>query len=429
MRFHLLAFLPLALSTVLPRDDAVDYEGYEAFRINTHGDGGAVKTQLSSIDYKQWNYRVDQHLDIAVPAEDCAKFKQLGLEWEQMHKNLGQSIREEKQWKKYPGRKPDELPDDSWFDSYHPYEDHKSFWEDLHAAFPKNSKMISSGTSVQGRDLFGLKLYGSGNHNVQKPAIIWHSNVHAREWITSMTVEYIAYQLIEGYGGCKGSKPDAEVQSLLDTYDFYLIPFVNPDGFVYSQEVDRLWRKNRSSPPPGANQTCYGTDVNRNWPWKWNVIRFGSSPDPCEEDYRGEAPGDTPENQGMTAFIDSIAKEQPIKFYVDWHSYGQYILTPHGWSCKIVAENSEEQVDLAEEVQEVIASVHGTNFTYGPICETLYAVNGGSTDYVYDIAGAEYSWAFEVRDEGKFGFVLPKRFIRPVGEEMWEGVKYAIANM
>ena len=39
-----------------------------------------------------------------------------------------------------------------------------------------------------------------------------------------MTVEYLAYQLIAGYGKNKN------VTSFVDNYDFYLIPVVNPDG-------------------------------------------------------------------------------------------------------------------------------------------------------------------------------------------------------
>ena len=61
-----------------------------------------------------------------------------------------------------------------------------------------------------------------------------------------MTVEYLAYQLIAGYG------KDSNVTSFVDNYDFYLIPVVNPDGFVYSQTQDRLWRKHRAPPLPGA---------------------------------------------------------------------------------------------------------------------------------------------------------------------------------
>ena len=45
----------------------------------------------------------------------------------------------------------------------------------------------------------------------------------------------------------------------------------------------RMWRKNRSPPPPGSN--CYGVDLNRNW----DVIGFGLgvvSNNPCSEVYK-----------------------------------------------------------------------------------------------------------------------------------------------
>lgn len=38
-------------------------------------------------------------------------------------------------------------------------------------------------------------------------------------------IEYLAYQLIEGY-----KSGDANVTAFLDHYDFYLVPFHNPDG-------------------------------------------------------------------------------------------------------------------------------------------------------------------------------------------------------
>jgi murein tripeptide amidase MpaA len=40
-----------------------------------------------------------------------------------------------------------------------------------------------------------------------------------------MVIEYLAYQLIDGY-----KSGDANVTSFLDYYDFYLVPFHNPDG-------------------------------------------------------------------------------------------------------------------------------------------------------------------------------------------------------
>lgn len=50
------------------------------------------------------------------------------------------------------------LPSDDWFDTYHPYEDHISYWEDLTAAFSENSEYFVAGQSVEGRDIFGESL-------------------------------------------------------------------------------------------------------------------------------------------------------------------------------------------------------------------------------------------------------------------------------
>lgn len=96
-----------------------------------------------------------------------------------------------------------------------------------------------------------------------------------------MTVEYLAYQLIDGYG------KDDQTTSFLDDYDFYIIPIVNPDGFVWTQSTERLWRKNRTPPLPGADESasCWGIDLNRNYPHEWNTTVDGSSPDPCSEAY------------------------------------------------------------------------------------------------------------------------------------------------
>ena len=46
-----------------------------------------------------------------------------------------------------------------------------------------------------------------------------------REKNAPKVIEYLTYQLIAGY-----QSGDEEVRSLLDYYDFYVIPFHNPDG-------------------------------------------------------------------------------------------------------------------------------------------------------------------------------------------------------
>ena len=115
------------------------------------------------------------------------------------------------------------IPSLTWFDSYHPYADHVQYFTDLQAAFPNNSELIQAGTSYQDRSIFGIHLWGSGGKG-SKPAVYFHGTVHAREWISAMVVEYITYGLVTGYTS------DTAVKAILDKYDFYILPFVNPDG-------------------------------------------------------------------------------------------------------------------------------------------------------------------------------------------------------
>ncbi|KAI0455258.1 hypothetical protein F5B21DRAFT_523974 [Xylaria acuta] len=144
--------------------------------------------------------------------------------------------------------------------------------------------------------------------------------------------------------------------------------------------------------------------------------------------YRGQAPGDTPENTGIRTFGDKLGAGKGIKLYIDWHSYGQYILTPYGYSCSAKAPNQSKQDTLAKNTGTAIAQVHGTRFTTGQTCSTLYATAGGSNDYFTDVTVAELAWAIELRDTGTYGFTLPANQIIPTGEESWAGQKYLWAN-
>lgn len=48
--------------------------------------------------------------------------------------------------------------------------------------------------------------------------------------------------------------------------------------------------------------------------------------------------------------------------------------------------------------------------------------SGGSIDWSYDY-GIKYSFAFELRDTGRYGFLLPASQIIPTAEETWLGLK------
>ncbi|KAM0560023.1 hypothetical protein ACHAPJ_003981 [Fusarium lateritium] len=418
----------LSIGLLLPFAAAkMSYNGWKAYKVDTSHSSKAVTSLLKDFNHVSLSCRHSQDaLEVAISPEDLDAFEALDLNTTLLNDDLGVDIAKEGTFEAYhPTTKTQGLvaapPDKSYFKSYHNLEQHFQFLSDLHASFPSNSETFSAGKSVQHRELRGIHLWGNGDKG-KNPAIIWHGNVHAREWITAMTVEYMTYKIIQGY-----KNNDVLIRDTLDSYDFYIMPIVNPDGFVYTTKTDRLWRKNRQK---HSHQPCVGTDINRNWPYKWDVPG-GASEYPCDETYRGVEAGDTPENQALVNHTMTISKNTGIRSYVDWHSYSQLILLPYGYSCSAKANNLETQMDLAGGVADAIRKVHGLEFEYGPTCETIYQTSGESSDWVFDVAKAELSWGIELRPRRLTGdgFVVPAGQIVQSGEEIWAGMRYLFSRL
>ncbi|KAK8082476.1 hypothetical protein PG996_001257 [Apiospora saccharicola] len=414
----ILAAASLASAAIVTPPEQAVYDGFKVYRVNATEGLPSLKSKIASLAQTLELRSHADFMDVAVAPGDVAALEAMNLPIDILDEDLGASIAAEGplvSYSSFAEVTADALPSDSWFNSYHPYSDHLSFLNDLQSALPQNSEILEIGASYEGRQITGLHLWGSDGSG-SKPAVYIHGTVHAREWIATMVVEYFAYQLVSGYGN------NATIKGFLDSYDFYFFPVVNPDGFTYTQSNDRLWRKNRM---PRSSTSAKGTDINRNWPYKWEVSG-GASTNPSAEDYKGQAAGDTPEVKVLKAFTDKLAAGKGIKLYIDFHSYGQYILLPYGYTCSKRAANDAKQESLAGGLQSAISKPYGKKFTYGPICSTLYAATGGSTDYMTEVAGTTYAWAIELRGTS---FVLPANQIRPSSIEIWQGMQYLIPSL
>ncbi|KAI9688614.1 MAG: hypothetical protein M1820_010234 [Bogoriella megaspora] len=375
----------------------VNYDGFKVLRIANTADV-ALKSKINKLSAHVLTCGEGPELDVAVAPENIEAFNALAIDNTVIDEDLGSSLAAE--------------------GPFAPYADHQQFVRDLQAAFPSNSEVINSGTSVQGRSILGLHIFGSGTKGT-KPAILFHGTVHAREWIATMTAEYMAYQLLTNYNS------DTTVKAIVDKFDFYILPIVNPDGFSYTQTNDRLWRKNRQTV---SGNTCVGRDINRNWPYKWELTN-GASTDPCDETYKGQAAGDAPENKGLVTLVSQLRASQGIRLYIDFHSYGQYILWPFGYDCNAVSPKSSALTSLGRGAQSAIAAAgYNTQYTIGPSCSTLYATTGDSVDYIDAVGNATYAYTIELRDTGRSGFVLPANQIQPTVTETWAGVKYMLGR-
>jgi len=204
---------------------------------------------------------------------------------------------------------------------------------------------------------------------------------------------------------------------LLERHNFYIVPVPNPDGYVYSWERDRFWYKNRLQLGPDAR--CVGVDMNRNWGYKWKG-RSGPQ-NPCSYWYPGNRPFQAPEVNNMENYF---ARLPHLKGFLDLRSYGQMLSTPFSHSCKKSPKDAEDQLEAISGAAHAMKKSHGTLFTTGALCSTLYRAPGNIVDWVYKKMGVKYSFAAHLRDTGTYGFALPAQWIRPVGEETAKMVEY-----
>jgi len=253
------------------------------------------------------------------------------------------------------------------------------------------------GTTAQGRDILGLRIFRSGG---QKRQIFLHGGIHAREWITVTTALYIIQELFDS--------------NLLNGFDFYVVPVFNVDGYVYAHSTQRLWRKNRQT---NSGNTCVGTDLNRNYNYEWG--RGGSSTNPCADTYMGTAPHSAPEIAGITSYIASLTR---LAFFLDIHSYGAMFMSPWGYTYTNPPDYNP-MLEIMTVARSGIYAINGNTYAIGSSANVIYIASGGSDDWVYGALGVIPSFVVEIVGNS---FVAPVTSILPLAQEIWNGVSSVV---
>jgi hypothetical protein len=234
------------------------------------------------------------------------------------------------------------------------------------------TKLEVIGHSVGGREIIALKVTRNARTVADgtRPAALYISLQHAREWISVEVNRRLLHDFVDNYG------KNADITNLVNTRELWFVLVSNPDGYQFTFDSERLWRKNlRDNNSDGQITVADGVDPNRNWPEHWNWDTEGSATLQSDETYRGPGPVSEPETQAMKALLDRIK----FKYMVNYHSAAQQLLLPFGWQES--TPSPDNPIFVATSGTDDNPAIPG--FDVGLSSDELYITNGETTDYAY----------------------------------------------
>ncbi|HKQ00239.1 MAG TPA: M14 family zinc carboxypeptidase [Actinomycetes bacterium] len=286
------------------------------------------------------------------------------------------------------------------FTVWRSYDETGGIRDQLYAAARNNPQLVKLevlGHTGQGREIIAVKLTQSAQEQPdgKRPAVLYSSTQHAREWISTEVNRRLMNHFI-----ARWRANDREVRKLLQTNEYWFILVANPDGYQYTFDHERLWRKNlRDNNGDGQTQVGDGVDPNRNFPNHWGYDNEGSSSIQSSDTYRGPAPTSEPETRAMVGLLDRIG----FAFQVNYHSNGQWLLYAEGWQTSTPTADDPIYYAMSGNLDDpAIAQFHP-----GLSSDVLYVTNGETTDYAHATTGA-LAWTPELSAgcDG-CGFVFP----------------------
>lgn len=143
-----------------------------------------------------------------------------------------------------PNAKP---ADDSFLAAYHSYSALTTELQSIAASYPNLCQLSSVGNSVQGRQLWIMKISDNVALQEDEPEFRYISTMHGDEPIGMEMCLNMIHELLDNYGS------DPEVTGLVDDLEIWILPLMNPDGYT-----------------AGSRYNAQGVDLNRDFPDRVN---------------------------------------------------------------------------------------------------------------------------------------------------------------
>ena len=288
--------------------------------------------------------------------------------------------------------------------AYHNYSEMIAEVNAIVARYPAIASKRVLGKTYEGRDIVAVKISDNVGTDESEPEVLYDANHHAREHLTVEMAVYLLHLYADNYAS------DSRIKSVVDSREIWIIPSVNPDGAEYDVATGsyRSWRKNRQ---PNSGSTYVGTDLNRNYGYRWGCCG-GSSGSPSSDTYRGPSAFSAPETRVIRDFVLSriVGGVQQIKAAMDFHSYSELVLWPFGHTtANTTTGMTADQYNTFATLGRQMAATNG----YTPQQSSdLYITDGDSLDYLWGTHRI-FAYTFELypRSSSGGGFYPPASVI------------------
>ena len=223
------------------------------------------------------------------------------------------------------------------YEDFHTYAEMVAEVTAVADAHPDIVQRFSIGTSYKGRELLAAKVSDNVATDENEPEVLYEGLHHGDEHMSLEMTLTILHWLTEGYG------TDERITDIVNGREIWLVFAVNPDGAEYdiSSGTFRHARKNRQ---PNAGTTAVGTDLNRNYDYRWG-LEGNTSANPKAITYRGPAAFSAPETRAMRDFLASrvVDGRQQIRASISFHEYGRLVMWPYGYTYSNVPSDMTSQ--------------------------------------------------------------------------------------
>ncbi|MFB7381879.1 M14 family metallopeptidase [Kitasatospora purpeofusca] len=287
---------------------------------------------------------------------------------------------------------------------YHNYAEAAADIDAVVAAHPDIMSKRVIGTSYEGRPIVAVKISDNVGTDENEPEVLFTAHQHAREHLTVEMSLYLLHELGDKYA------TDSRIANVVNNREIWVVPDLNPDGGEYDIATGRYrsWRKDRQ---PNTGSSNVGTDLNRNWNYKWGCCG-GSSGSTSSETYRGSAAESAKETKVVADFVRTrvVGGKQQITAAIDFHTYSELVLWPFGWTtANTTTGMTADEYNTFATLGRSMASTNG----YTPEQSSdLYITDGSIDDWLWGTQRV-FAYTFEMYPgpNGSAGFYPPDEVI------------------